>query len=126
MSRRARDKFNPASRPKFPVHRTRVEDLLFGCRKPNRMRIPDDVPAVKAGHKIKFDDEQVNGQYTVTKIEKVTHGHPHQSSRNAPRQLHVQGRRVAGRWKARRPPHEKVAAAPAGALRCAPTSPAPP
>jgi Cu(I)/Ag(I) efflux system periplasmic protein CusF len=26
--------------------------------------------AVKAGNKIKFDAEQVNGQYTVTKIEK--------------------------------------------------------
>src|SRR3974377_1609783 len=27
--------------------------------------------AVKAGNKIKFDAEQVNGQYTVTKIEKA-------------------------------------------------------
>jgi Cu(I)/Ag(I) efflux system periplasmic protein CusF len=27
--------------------------------------------AVKAGNKIKFDAEQVNGQYTVTKIEQV-------------------------------------------------------
>jgi Cu(I)/Ag(I) efflux system periplasmic protein CusF len=26
--------------------------------------------AVKAGNKIKFDAEQINGQYTVTKIEK--------------------------------------------------------
>jgi len=27
--------------------------------------------AIKAGNKIKFDAEQVNGQYTVTKIEKA-------------------------------------------------------
>lgn len=32
---------------------------------------PAMLKAVKAGNKIKFDAEQVNGQYTVTKIEKV-------------------------------------------------------
>ncbi len=31
---------------------------------------PAILKAVKAGNKIKFDAEQVNGQYTVTKIEK--------------------------------------------------------
>jgi Cu(I)/Ag(I) efflux system periplasmic protein CusF len=31
---------------------------------------PAMLKAVKAGNKIKFDAEQVNGQYTVTKIEK--------------------------------------------------------
>ncbi|HKD31064.1 MAG TPA: copper-binding protein, partial [Xanthobacteraceae bacterium] len=30
---------------------------------------PAMLKAVKAGNKIKFDAEQVNGQYTVTKIE---------------------------------------------------------
>jgi Cu(I)/Ag(I) efflux system periplasmic protein CusF len=30
---------------------------------------PGMLKAVKAGNKIKFDAEQVNGQYTVTKIE---------------------------------------------------------
>jgi Cu(I)/Ag(I) efflux system periplasmic protein CusF len=30
---------------------------------------PTMLKAVKAGNKIKFDAEQVNGQYTVTKIE---------------------------------------------------------
>jgi len=32
---------------------------------------PAMLKAVKAGNKIKFDAEQVNGQYTVTKIEKA-------------------------------------------------------
>ena len=32
---------------------------------------PTMLQAVKAGNKIKFDAEQVNGQYTVTKIEKA-------------------------------------------------------
>ena len=32
---------------------------------------PAILKAVKAGNKIKFDAEQVNGQYTVTKIEKA-------------------------------------------------------
>jgi Cu(I)/Ag(I) efflux system protein CusF len=32
---------------------------------------PAILSAVKAGDKIKFDADQVNGQYTVTKIEKV-------------------------------------------------------
>jgi Cu/Ag efflux protein CusF len=32
---------------------------------------PEMLRAVKAGNKIKFDAEQVNGQYTVTKIEKA-------------------------------------------------------
>ncbi|HSV22987.1 MAG TPA: copper-binding protein [Xanthobacteraceae bacterium] len=32
---------------------------------------PAMLTAVKAGNKIKFDAEQVNGQYTVTKIEKA-------------------------------------------------------
>ena len=32
---------------------------------------PAILTAVKAGNKIKFDAEQVNGQYTVTKIEKA-------------------------------------------------------
>jgi Cu(I)/Ag(I) efflux system periplasmic protein CusF len=31
---------------------------------------PAMLKAVKAGNKIKFDAEQVNGQYTVTRIEK--------------------------------------------------------
>jgi Cu(I)/Ag(I) efflux system periplasmic protein CusF len=31
---------------------------------------PALLAAVKAGDKIKFDAEQVNGQFTVTKIEK--------------------------------------------------------
>src|SRR5258705_575800 len=32
---------------------------------------PAMLKAVKAGNKIKFDAEQVNGQYTVTKIEQA-------------------------------------------------------
>ena len=32
---------------------------------------PAMLKAVKVGNKIKFDAEQVNGQYTVTKIEKA-------------------------------------------------------
>jgi len=32
---------------------------------------PAILKAVKAGNKIKFDAEQVNGQYTVTKIEQA-------------------------------------------------------
>ena len=32
---------------------------------------PAMLHVVKAGNKIKFDAEQVNGQYTVTKIEKA-------------------------------------------------------
>ncbi len=32
---------------------------------------PAMLKAVKAGNKIKFDAEQVNGQYTVTKIDKA-------------------------------------------------------
>ena len=32
---------------------------------------PAILKAVKVGNKIKFDAEQVNGQYTVTKIEKA-------------------------------------------------------
>jgi Cu/Ag efflux protein CusF len=32
---------------------------------------PAMLKTVKAGNKIKFDAEQVNGQYTVTKIEKA-------------------------------------------------------
>jgi Cu/Ag efflux protein CusF len=32
---------------------------------------PAMLKAVKAGNKIKFDAEQVNGQFTVTKIEKA-------------------------------------------------------
>lgn len=32
---------------------------------------PAMLKAVKAGNKVKFDAEQVNGQYTVTKIEKA-------------------------------------------------------
>ena len=32
---------------------------------------PGMLNAVKAGNKIKFDAEQINGQYTVTKIEKA-------------------------------------------------------
>ena len=31
---------------------------------------PEMLKTLKAGNKIKFDAEQVNGQYTVTKIEK--------------------------------------------------------
>jgi Cu/Ag efflux protein CusF len=34
-----------------------------------KARDPAMLKAVKAGNKIKFDAEQVNGQYTVTKIE---------------------------------------------------------
>jgi Cu/Ag efflux protein CusF len=36
-----------------------------------RAQDPAMLKAVKAGNKIKFDAEQVNGQYTVTKIEKA-------------------------------------------------------
>ena len=36
-----------------------------------RAQDPAMLTAVKAGNKIKFDAEQVNGQYTVTKIEKA-------------------------------------------------------
>lgn len=32
---------------------------------------PNMLTAVKAGDKVKFDAEQVNGQYTITKIEKA-------------------------------------------------------
>lgn len=32
---------------------------------------PDMLNAVKAGDKVNFDAEQVNGQYTITKIEKA-------------------------------------------------------
>jgi Cu(I)/Ag(I) efflux system protein CusF len=32
---------------------------------------PAMIKAVKAGNKVKFDAEQVNGQFTVTKIEKA-------------------------------------------------------
>jgi Cu(I)/Ag(I) efflux system periplasmic protein CusF len=32
---------------------------------------PDMLKRVKAGDKVKFDADQVNGQYTVTKIEKT-------------------------------------------------------
>jgi Cu/Ag efflux protein CusF len=32
---------------------------------------PAMLAAVKAGDRIKFDADQVNGQYTVTRIEKV-------------------------------------------------------
>jgi Cu/Ag efflux protein CusF len=35
---------------------------------------PAMLKAIKAGNKIKFDAEQVNGQYTVTKIEKAKQG----------------------------------------------------
>jgi Cu(I)/Ag(I) efflux system periplasmic protein CusF len=36
-----------------------------------RVQDPAMLAAVKAGDKIKFDADQVNGQYTVTKIEKA-------------------------------------------------------
>jgi Cu/Ag efflux protein CusF len=36
-----------------------------------RAQDPKMLGAVKAGDKIKFDADQVNGQYTVTKIEKT-------------------------------------------------------
>jgi Cu(I)/Ag(I) efflux system protein CusF len=36
-----------------------------------RAQDPAMLKAVKAGNKIKFDAEKVNGQYTVTKIEKA-------------------------------------------------------
>jgi len=32
---------------------------------------PDMLKAVKAGDKVNFEAEQVNGQYTLTKIEKA-------------------------------------------------------
>ena len=36
-----------------------------------RVQDPVMLKAVKAGDKVKFDAEQVNGQFTVTKIQKV-------------------------------------------------------
>jgi Cu(I)/Ag(I) efflux system periplasmic protein CusF len=36
-----------------------------------KVQDPAMLAAVKAGDKIKFDADQVNGQYTVTKIEKA-------------------------------------------------------
>jgi hypothetical protein len=50
---------------------------IVGGRSTARQRIPPELcrqsalhKQVKAGDKIKFDAENVNGQYTVTKIEK--------------------------------------------------------
>jgi len=36
-----------------------------------RVQDPAMLKAVKSGDKVKFDADQVNGQYTVTKIEKT-------------------------------------------------------
>ena len=36
-----------------------------------RAQEPDMLKMVKAGDKIKFDSEKINGQFTVTKIEKT-------------------------------------------------------
>jgi Cu(I)/Ag(I) efflux system periplasmic protein CusF len=50
-----------------PARRLGMENgmtMVYGAQDPTLLK------TVKAGNKIKFDAEQVNGQYTVTKIEK--------------------------------------------------------
>ncbi|MFA6264232.1 MAG: copper-binding protein [Pseudolabrys sp.] len=46
-------------------------DMDDGMTMVYRVKDPAMLTAVKPGDKIKFDAEQVNGQFTVTKIEKA-------------------------------------------------------
>ncbi len=46
-------------------------DMDDGMTMVFRAADPSMLKAVKAGDKVKFDSEKINGQFTVTKIEKV-------------------------------------------------------
>jgi Cu/Ag efflux protein CusF len=51
-----------------PIKKFEMED---GMTMVFRAQDPAMLKAVKAGDKIKFDSERINGQFTVTKIEKA-------------------------------------------------------
>ena len=51
-----------------PIKKFDMED---GMTMVFRAQEPDLLKTVKAGDKIKFDSEKINGQFTVTKIEKA-------------------------------------------------------
>ena len=46
-------------------------DMDDGMTMVFRAADPSMLKAVKAGDKVKFDSEKINGQFTVTKIEKI-------------------------------------------------------